>query len=205
MHCETNIICYSTKQTEASIALIKQNGSEYAMSHEIMHIFASDRLWEAEAESFAHLGEAYFIGKSNIVFDKKVNIWPLTTLQGEFDKAQENFKSERLCKFSYENGTALDYYLFGLVGKVGWETYKKVFRSYADGSYTPKNYGKYEITPSHEERYYKAPDKVIRARDFFDRVAHFSGDPNVLRSLPDKGRILDLHFSPRVVQNGQRR
>jgi hypothetical protein len=97
---------------------------------------------------------------------------------------------------------------------VGWDTIKKTIQSYQNGTHTPtKTY----------ERIDNRSGAVSAAHEFFDRVAYFHDetrklaktDPKVLtsiplagrnltgrqalRSLPDKGKILDEHFTVKTT------
>jgi hypothetical protein len=87
--------------------------------------------------------------------------------------------------------TAYGFYLHGLVSKVGWDTYKKAFRSYSDNTFQSK----YVYTGDRDS---------VNAFDLFERIAFFSKNPKtVLFSLPDKGQLLkkfEVTVTPREVK-----
>jgi hypothetical protein len=85
-----------------------------------------------------------------------------------------------------------NFYLFGLVETAGWDAYKKALRSYDDPKFTPSFTYKGK-SPQHE-----------RARDLFDRLSQFSGKPDVLKSLPDKGELLEKHLPVTKTPTRQR-
>ncbi|MCL2104050.1 MAG: hypothetical protein FWH21_03195 [Kiritimatiellaeota bacterium] len=196
-HSHTNVICYNDTTLQDRFTQIKQSDCDCTMIHELGHIFANNRPWEAEPESWANLMVAYVLETAGIRYDEADARTQYR--QRMFNEAQEKFEKARKVEvFAYEDGTAYDYYLFGLVDKVGWEAYRKAFRSYYDGSYTLKKYKVYQQSDRHN---YKGDDKKVCARDFLDRIAYCSGQgEGVLRSLPDKGLLLDRYFNPPVAR-----
>ena len=113
---------------------------------------------------------------------------------------------------------AYEFYMYGLVDVVGWEAFGRAIRSYHNGTYTAtKRYDPGERVPNRfgGNRISFESEANARAHEFFDRVAHFHDlarqDPvlarsipaagrnltgtQALRSLPDKGRLLDEHFT----------
>jgi len=223
-HSHTNVICYGEPTVNKSFAQIKKHGCDFLILHELAYLFSSRRLWEAEPESVATLLVSYVLEKTKLCYDA-ANAGVLYR-QREFDLAQERIKNQDKVVISRMPGTVYDYYLLGLLDQVGWETYKdgqltyeagwgtyeKVFRSYQDDSYIPKRTYKTDLLPSspYQEpvgRYVlTATNKKAIVRYFLDRIEDFSGKPDVLKSLPDKGRFLDWCFNPQVVRDntGQR-
>ena len=144
-----------------------------------------------------------------------------------FDIAYRGFRNNTLSPISpsYGNHNSVHaFYLFGLVDVVGWEPYRQAFRSYLpESGFIPR----YIYRGPQGGR---APTREA-ARDLFDRIAHFhevartSNDPavlrtvppnarnityeQVLRSLPDRGRLLETHLNvtktpnPRAQQTAQ--
>lgn len=207
-HAVTNVICYFDNPRVRTVlpAHLKHSGCDAAMIHEMSHVFANGMPWLAEYESLANVMMAYVLETAGIRYGAASN--PVAGAQHrlrEFAEAQEKFeeaqekkgRNVKMRAFAYEDGTVYDYYLLGLVDKVGWGAYKKAFRSYHDGSYAPKNYGEKARTKAFD---YKGADKKVIARDFLDRLEYFSGKSGVLKSLPDKGELLKKHFSPREVK-----
>jgi hypothetical protein len=96
-----------------------------------------------------------------------------------YDRALEAFRNNKIEAFGI-NGSSFQIYILGLVDKVGWETYQKAFRSYNDKTFTPQKF--------------TTTGRAAQARDLFDRIEHFGGKPGVLRTLPDRGVLLDKHF-----------
>jgi len=103
---------------------------------------------------------------------------------------------------------AYELYMHGLVDEVGWETFRRAIQSYRDSTFTPT------------KRY--VPDSArgqtvmhARAREFFDRLAHFYAEErarrglppdrgDVLRRGPDEGVLLDRFFTVNTTPIVQR-
>ena len=130
----------------------------------------------------------------------------------------EPFRSGRGGPHANKGRNAHCLYMFGLVDVVGWETFGKVIQSYHDGTYTPtKRYT--------HDRAKGQTAMNANAHGFFDRLARFHDlarqDPQLarnipaagrnltgeqaLRSLPDRGQLLDKYFTfPNTPVTGQR-
>ena len=199
-HRNNNKICFNT---EFKFGILKeiaeQNSWSYVMMHELAHIFAFGRAWEADAENITEILVSYAMetthgvqygtpGKRGFHLQKTVGTGHRSRL---YNHALDNLKANKIEAFGANGsrGTSFDIYIHGLVDKVGWDTYKQVFRSYDDKDFKPNIY-----RPKVSSR------AVIRARDFFDRIEHFSGKPGVLRTLPDRGTLLDKHFNAQVTE-----
>lgn len=126
-----------------------------------------------QSYTFEHNGLNPYKGKSKDWYRKSV-----------YDKSVKEFNKGKLDAFkeSEHEVCAYDMYLLGLVDKVGWDTYEKALRSYKTRGYQSKSYS--------------GDSSVVAARDLLDRIEFYSGKKDVLRSLPDKGKLLDLHFAP---------
>ena len=181
------------------------------MLHEIAHMFGPPEMgWLACSETMANLKVAYAAEKLGVQFGFPpeygtfVSTWSATgnfsTYRGifrgtqyrmyEFDKARRNLingyiKPFAACAFG---GSVFDFYIFGLIEEIGWEPYRKAFHSYLDRDFTPA------YTYSGERAH-------TRARDFLDRLVHFSGSPNLLSNGPDNGRLLEVFEVTRTPRN----
>jgi len=185
---DANIIGYNISQPANPGALsnnftqIKEAGCDYSMLSELATIFMNGKEWKGGmAVSWCSLMIAYALEKTPVRYNNEYS--------GEqyrekgFNYAQEAYgNNKKLYPFTSNGKSAFEYYLFGFVDEVGgWEPYKKAFQSYDDPStsYKPKKYND------------KNKD-ILTARDFFDRVAHFSGQKDLLESLPDKGSFFKV-------------
>lgn len=192
-HAGINVICFncdapSFRNTLQSVAA----GSwDRPMMHELAHVFAFRTNWNVDAESIAEFLPSYIMetirganyGNGRFSFAGRRH------RQSEQNRAFRNFQNAQIEAFNPNHqspGCAYEFYLHGLVDKVGWETYKKAFRSYDDKNYVPQNE-------------YKGDRKTVQARDFLDRLERFSGKRDVLRSLPDKGELLDKYFAVTTI------
>ena len=173
----------------------------YVMLHELAHCFSmggplAQKDWTGELETVAELLVSYALEKGNFEFGYPGKISGTIHRQNLFKAAANNLENETIKPFSYDNGSAYDLYMFGLVDKVGWDTLKKVIHSYHKGTYTQKK--KYDNSQK-----ILAPGKFQfvfphRIHEFFDRVAHFHNeareqaktDPLVLQTIPIEGRNL---------------
>jgi len=186
-------ICINGRNIAQVLQPIRQNSSTtHIVPHEIAHVFSIGREWEIHPEDIVELLVSYAMEKTGFHYGVSsagslVQYERLTTSgaqhrRQQYDKAIANMRSARPNPSRYGPESV---YLLGLVDEVGWDTYKKVFRSYPDNR---------RGTPVYT-RFMSDEQKVLRARDFFDRVERVSGKPGVLRSLADKGEILDKYFT----------
>ena len=191
------------------------------MIHEMAHIFDNGKAWNAETESIAEFMVMYVLentdawrwerpraaSKTTYRMQRSLLAWseyrqsvadrqsstdpavlhelsptasPARTATDIEDKKEEDKKLETFVQY---RGGAYNCYLLGLVEKVGWEPVEKAFQSYND---YPPNYNHVARGEARQK---------MRARDFFERIAYFSGNPDILRSLPDAGALLDEHFN----------
>ena len=186
-----------------TLTIIGQEGGWHkTTAHEIAHIFTPHNYgWSAnDRESIADFFACY--AKETMRLGK---------FELRYRESRRNFRTDKIETFRgrhEHNGCAFEFYLYGLVDKVGWETYKKAIRSYNDNNFIPNMYEeipKLEPSATEEEKQSYAKRKaIVSARDFLDRVEHFSGKPDVLRSLSDKGALLDEHFNVKVTQQNLR-
>jgi len=197
-HALDNTITYNinyTRMKNRFEEIAKHNSWDYTAMHELGHVFANSRKWEIDIEVITELLVSYFMetileaqygapGKSGVTLGARHR-------QRMYNRSLDDLRAGRIEAF--DRGGVFQLYIHGLVDKVGWDTYKQVFRSYSDENFTPN---KYEITWDKNGHFIGNPN----ARDFFDRIEYFSGKPGVLRTLPDKGALLDKYFNPQVVQ-----
>ena len=198
-HNRVNIICFA-RDSKRFLPLvmheIKTGSTSYTMIHEMAHIFADNKRWEAESESIANFLTMYALENAGFWYGmpspRPPNIKVLT--RGKelrtrtYKKLLESFQKNKIKPFQsdYEYDSVYDAYLMGLVEIVGWNTIKKAIRSYNDTNYVPK-------------RKYQGDPKIVASREFFDRIEHFSGQKNVLRSGPDRGSLLDQYFPVKIT------
>ena len=164
------------------------------MIHEIGHVFTARLRWCAEPEAATNLLTAYAVERLNASLgfgysDKmKVTWWRETHMH----EALQGYESGNLLPFAYQNKSAYDLYMFSLVDIVGWDTFRKTFRSYNDNAYTP--------TKTYVSKTGDRGGKA-RFREFFDRLVYFSNlsEKQILSRLPDKGKMLDTHFDVDVT------
>ena len=159
------------------------------MIHEMAHIFDNGKAWNAETESIAELMVMYVYENTDAWRWERARSLPKTAYRqqrhaiawAEYVESKKE-EGEKLETFVPYRGGAYNCYLLGLVDKVGWVPFEKAFQSYND---YPPNYNQIARGEARQR---------ARARDFFERVAYFSGKPDVLHSLPDQGELLDAHF-----------
>ena len=213
-HVMRDIICVAAPKENFWFEVTRHGSWSATLLHEIGHMFAPPTIgWRANAETFANLKVAYALETLNARFgvlgvNARGNRTRGTQFRGnqyrtyEFNMAVQKFRRNEMTSFAYcscQTGSAFDFYIYGLVDRVGWETYKKAFHSYQD--------------PAFVSEYAYSGERVhVQARDFIDRLAFFSGKPDVLSSLPDRGALLDEHFpvtvrklSPEEIQQRQQR
>jgi len=141
-----------------------------------------------------------------------------TLRRNKIQRLLQNFRDNNLVQFrgdgpgvnahAHSNNNAYEFYLCQLVDVAGWETFGRTIQSYSNGTFTPTKI----YTPDSEK---SQRTQHVRAHQFFDRLAHFHDlarqDPQqarnipaagrnltgeqALRSLPDRGRLLDEHFT----------
>ena len=178
------------------------------MIHEMAHIFDNGKAWNAETESIAEFMVMYVFensdawrwersraaSKTTYRLQRSLFAWSeyrqsvadqqsAADRQSATDIEAKKEEGKKLETFVQYRGGAYNCYLLGLVEKVGWEPVEKAFQSYND---YPPNYNHVARGEARQK---------MRARDFFERIAYFSGNPDVLRSLPDAGALLDEHFN----------
>ena len=177
-----------------SVARLGTSGYHVLM-HEMAHVFENkyrDRVkWSTSTETFAELLVAYGAEKFAVQYGNNV-FRREEYRQKRYNESLEGFKRGNLPKWSVNGYSPSVHrmYLFGLLDKVGWDTYKKVFRSYGPAP---------NIMAPREPHVPVTVYTELRDRDFFDRLEYFSGKPGVLRTLPDRGRLLDQHFNINVA------
>jgi|GEM_PF-2238518 len=189
-HAHSNTFCCNeTGVASGLMSAASRNTVPGVITHELAHVFADATNWEINSESAVPLLEAYAF--------ETVPAAQIGATSGNrhrisrFEQSLDRFRKNNIVAFALDEAgasgyeaQAFDFYLLGLVDKVGWETYKKVIRTYADEPFV-------SLT--------RFPGgQAGKARDFFDRIERFSGKPGVLRSLPDRGELLDKYFSGQV-------
>jgi len=152
--------------------------SHQTATHEMGHCFAGLRAWDADCETMAELLMAYADEK----LGPKIGV---TNRAGYRNmRYNEHFTTKKtIGQFSAgsEGPSVYRFYLFGLAApdKAGWDAIGKAIRSV-------KNTGK------------NSWFNTEAARGFLDRIEYFSGKPGILRTLPDKGELLDKYFNVEV-------
>jgi hypothetical protein len=99
------------------------------------------------------------------------------------NRARQNNTIVAFPKLTHDKNTVHTFYLLGMVETAGWDAYKKAFHSYNDPNFIPPYTYSGGKDRNHE-----------MMRDFFDRLAHFSDNPNALTGLPDRGTLLEKHM-----------
>jgi hypothetical protein len=191
-HTGMGIICFKNTTIVQISRRVATGSWDIIMAHELAHIFAGGRGWNVDAESIAYFLPQYV--PETITGANYNGATGSQDRKRRYDRALRNYRAGRIASFAAgheSSDSAFELYLHGLVDKVGWETFKKVFRSYDDRSYVPK---RYEVAVNDA-----LGRKTAQARNFLDRIEHFSEEADVLRSLPDKGELLDKYFLPSVV------
>ena len=197
-HAHSNAICVRSDHgmfTKGFIpGIVRHDSWDGPMLHELGHVFTTRKKFSAENETMAEFMVCYAL--ENIPGAKigTPNLFgPYTLSTGKqyrhriLQTAYKNFTENKIKTFAYEGGTAFCYCLMAPVDIVGWDTYKKVFQSYSDKNYVPAVE-------------YAGDTTTVKARDLLDRIAHFSGKPDLMASLPDKGKIYQKHFVVESVQ-----
>ena len=196
-HTMENVICINRDAfIKSTLQEIASHGSaDKVVMHEMAHIFAKRKAWEIDIENITHVLMSYAMETNKFQYGgipRNASIFLQKTVENQhrlrrYQVAIDSYKANKIEDFN-TNNCAYIFYTMGLVDKVGWDAYKQTFRSYNDKGFIPN---KYESVGN---------SKVIRTRDFLDRIEYFSGKPGVLRTLLDKGALLDKYFSPQVVQ-----
>ena len=193
----SNIFCFNSNDASSFRAELREiairGSTGMTIMHEMAHIFSSGNRWNVDYESTVDLIMSYAMETNPMLYYGRPpqNMSNFNKVAGNqhrhrfIQHAVDKFKNNRINAFG-GGGDAYSFYTLGLVDKIGWDTYKQVFRSYDDPGFEPNIYAN-ELRPA-------------RARDFFDRIEHFSGKPDVLRSLPDNGALLSRHFNAYVMQ-----
>jgi len=176
-HGGSNIFCINRDATSFRSILqeVATHGStSHVMMHEMAHIFERAVKWNVEPTSAENIVEflisyAMEANQDLYYYNASRKITGEQHRQRRYQGALDKLKANEIEDFSDGvGGSTYSLYLFGLVDKVKWDTYKQVFRSYNDKEFTPNKYR--GISPT------------TRARCFFDRVEHFSGKPDILRT-----------------------
>ena len=157
-------------------------------AHELAHVFSFHRDWNIDSESIADLFSCYVL--ETIPESRYGSTRGSQYRKNKYARLLRDFRNGKIEPFreSHVYSSAFELYLNGLVDIVGWETYKKTFRSYHSGTSIPvkrfvPNKGKGQT------------DRHAGAREFFDRLAHFHDEARasniqVLRNIPAVGRNL---------------
>ncbi len=201
-HYSVNQICYNAVHIEGTLSAIKRGDYSHTLMHELGHTFSNGREWNINPESWSEFFPCFaleinpriWFEYNNMAYVNK-NSKPVLT-RGKLHRVQVLgaieflYKTGTLQKYGVEGNEyqkgIYDFYLYGLVGKVGWGVYKKAFQSYENDSFKSR----YE---------YEGDKKDVTALDFFERIAYFSEDrKNILKSLPDQGELLQA-FDVRVT------
>jgi len=206
-HTDAGLVCLNNtnKFFGASLQEVAAHGSSHhALMHEIAHIFNARNRWDIDQEGIVDLLIAYAMEHNKglqyggVVRGTDIH-WHKTVgnqhRQRRVQRALDNARANKIAPFNSGRtaSSVHDLYVLGLVDKVGWDVYKQVFRSYNDKDFKPNTYARDDSD--------NAFNRIARplTRDFLDRIEHFSGKPDVLRSLPDKGELLDKHFNVEVL------
>lgn len=192
-HGDRNIICLnklSDRGMDEFWDEVRKGSWGRTLMHELAHTFTNNRGWDAGFrcdESMAELMISYALehnkgatlGSGNDLYTPHVAGNQHRMLHCR--AAYENFISGDIKTFSRQGreGTVHAFYLQGLVEKVGWEPYRKAFRSYQDESYE-------------SEHIFKGASSGRFVLRFLERVARNCDNPDaVLKSLPDNGSLLE--------------
>jgi len=172
--------------------IVWHNSLNVVLLHELAHCFTIGKRFTYDAEAICDLLTAYAlesirgasvgrpggVGKHELLVGDQFR---KQYLEGIQTRVRQN--PNQIPTSTDGGGLSANVYMsLSPVDAVGWEPYKQVFRSYNDENYT------------HQFRYSGGSSAVRRAREFFDRLAHFSGKPDLMASLPDRGQIFDRHF-----------
>ena len=191
---------------------IRRGGVTHFVPHEMAHIFAHNRNWEIEHEATAEFLMAYALESLNFHYGvpgfnhdpRQVSVFAQTRgtqlRELSFNVGLHAFRNNTITPIAGRYaclGSVHAFYKFGLAGVngVGWDAFKLAFRSYDDPNFAPR----YQYRSSNSNR--QQALRHEQARDLFDRVAQFSeiarrtNNPNeALRTLPDRGQLLDQHL-----------
>ena len=206
-------ICWRSDHAEDRLRIVEETGSwTFTQMHEIAHTFIGP--WMSESESFANFIIAYIMEHSDAQF--VVSEWlsefdmellgiedPNMMIRGEqyrelmFRRAEHMREPERqmgalgaFASSARATHSGLDFFLYGIVNEAGWEPIKETFRSFNEQDFRPEmiNLSWVSWGGSPYERNFE------RARDFIDRAVVFSGNPDLLQSLPHGQELLEDHF-----------
>ena len=170
----------------------------FTMMHEIWHIFTGSSrgkpaTWRpADEETAANFLVYYALENCGVRISNSGS--PSRLRQAYVQEALKNLQNESISAFPSCScgGSAYDLYMCGLVDQLGWEMLRQTIQSYHDGTYTPNK--RYE--PDREK---EQTAMHVRAHEFFDRLAHFHGDAQILRTGPDEGALLDKYFTVKTT------
>ena len=175
------INCDSTSFKETLQEIATQGSCGYTAMHEMAHIFTHGQGAKTTSESIVDVLVSYAMETNRAIQygDPAYISGFLSKTVGNGHRLRKLQKAQKDTnpKPSYLVDNCSTIYTLGLVDKVGWDTYKKVFRSYQDENFIPN-------------KYTSNIGGVVKTCDFLDRLEYFSGKPGILQSLPDKGKIL---------------
>ena len=193
-----NVNCFSEQAVDGGSREVQDGSWAAGMMHELGHTFSFGREWDVAAETSACFMPCYGLENAGMwwgmretpsycsgIQERKQKFSEALAAFQRNSRTMETFHSARSTDF----GTVWDFYPYGLVYNVGWRPYEKAFQSYRDN---PPQYADNIVG---EER------RKAQAREFLERIAKFSGKPNVLRSLPDKGELFDKHFTSYTIDD----
>ena len=175
-------------------AVVRHNSWDLILMHELAHCFTmGTRRFTYDAEAICDLLTAYVLentagarmgtpgGRGN---DELMigNRFRKQLLDRILIRIRTNPNSLSVFSGSANATSASNYLALGPVDLVGWEPYKQVFRSYNDATYT------------HPVQYTGGDARTLRAREFFDRLAHFSGKPDLMASSAIGRQLFNQHF-----------
>ena len=165
----------------------------FTMMHELAHAFESGQPWVADSEVAADFLVYYALENGGFrtcntkpVFYQRYS--RLHAIQKNSQNVVAAFSGKGKNPHTNRHNNAYGLFMYGLVDEVGWETFRRTIQSYHNGTFTPIR----KYAPNGEK---EQTTKHVRAHEFFDRLAHFYGDAGVLRRGPDKGALLDKHFT----------
>lgn len=193
-HKDLNLLVFSKKgQAErkgtAIHSLVGRLGGGTAV-HEMTHLFEGWR----ESHGMTYYVERWVIETIGNREEKKASQeGRRKTYRQAVEQARKgdvvDCESAAAVNVGYAHPRALQCLFYnGLQEKVGWEPFRKAIQSYENDSYVPE---------------YAYAGRNGKRREFWDRVAYFSGKPEILDSLPGGTRLLNeaLQVTPTARGN----
>ena len=227
-HAHAGSFCMNPNNLDVhnSLGEIRRGTPGYVAAHEMAHVFSlpiEPTPWVANLETAAEFLTSYAMERGGLEFG-----FPKETRyrQNLLNIAVDNFQKGNIKSFTGEHGSAYNLYMLGLVDVVGWDTFKNTIQSYHNGKYMPiKAYDLGTGLRSHlgDSASETKNIKHAQTHEFFDRLAYFHDDAReraktdskilqtipvrgrnltgeqALRSLPDKGKLLDQHFTVKTT------